>query len=165
MLVPYNVVSFFTVSKETLDAMGGFAVVHHSGGAEKVPVNVVPLAKGQAKLLAVDDSKSGGGGMPSPFAASGGDLPFPFRLSKLFETGRGEDIQFMSAGDVSLHIATGYSESFSFSEAFQDAIANLPPDLDPFPDKLTNVRVVGIGGNFGGIAGLNRMYVTVASFY
>lgn len=163
MLVPYKVASFFTVSKETLDAMEGFAVVHHSGGAERVPVTVVTLAKEQTKLLAPDDT--GGDGMPSPFSASAGDLPFPFSLSKLFETGRGEDIKFFSRDDVGLHTATGYSETFSFTEAFQDAIGNLPPDANPYPDKLTNVKVVGIGANFGGIAGLNRMYVTVSSFY
>jgi hypothetical protein len=66
---------------------------------------------------------------------------------------------------VKLHSATGYSESFSFTEAFQDAIANLPPDLNPFPDKLIEVTVTRVGANFGGIVGFNRMFVTVASFY
>lgn len=163
MLVPYKAAAFFSISKETLEAMGGFAVVHHSGGAERVQVNVVELAPEQTKQFALDNA-TGGDGMPSPFAASG-DVPFPFRLSKLFETGRGEDIEFLSRSDVGLHTATGYSESFSFTEAFQNAIGNLPPDTNPYPDKLTNVTVVGIGANFGGIAGLSRMYVTVVSFY
>lgn len=103
--------------------------------------------------------------MPFPFAAISGDVPFPFSLSELFETGRGEDIKFLTGSEVGLHTATGYSESFSFTEAFQNAIGNLPPDPDPFPDKLTNVTVVRVGANFGGIAGLSRMFVTVISFY
>jgi hypothetical protein len=162
MQVPYRTAAFFTVSKETLEAMDGYAVVHHRDGSEKVQVNVIKLPEKQTKLLAAG---GGGSGIPSPFSATSEDLPFPFSLSKLFETGRGEDIKFFSQNDVSLHTATGYSESFSFTEAFQNAIGNLPPDPDPFPDKLTNVTVVRVGANFGGIAGLSRMYVTVVSFY
>jgi hypothetical protein len=164
MVVLYKASSFFSVSRETLDAMGGYAVVHHRDGVEKVQVNVIELPEKRTKLLAVKEA-GGGGGMPSPFSASGGDVPFPFSLSELFETGRGEDIKFLNRNDVSLHTATGYSNSFSFTEAFQNAIENLPPDPDPFPDKLTNVTVVRVGGNFGGFAGLSRMYVTVVSFY
>ena len=162
--VPYKTVAFFAVSKETLEAMEGYALVHHREGVEKVRINVITLSKKQANLLTVDAAGSEGG-MPFPFAASSGDLPFPFSLSKLFETGRGEDIKFLNRSDVSLHTATGYSESFSFREAFQNAIGNLPPDPNPSPDKLTNVTVVRVGANFGGIAGLSRMYVTVVSFY
>lgn len=159
MLVPYPAAAFFSISEETLKAMGGVAVVHHRDGSEKVPVKVIKLSKEQTNLLSATD----GEGIPSPFTAGG--MPFPFSLSKLFETGRAEDIKLLSRNEVGLHTATGYSNAFSFTEAFQDAIGNLPPDANPYPDKLTNVSVIGVGANFGGIAGLNRMYVTVASYY
>ncbi|HYR74673.1 MAG TPA: hypothetical protein VEM96_02415 [Pyrinomonadaceae bacterium] len=152
MEMPYTTAASFTISQETLDAMGGLVVLHHRDGAEKVPVKVIKLSAEQTKSAAAEDT--GGGGMP-----------FPFSLGKVIETGRGEDIQILSGDKVKLHTATGYSNSFSFTEALQDAIGNLPPDTDPYPDKLVNVRVVQTGAEFGGIAGLNRMYVTVASFY
>jgi hypothetical protein len=152
MEMPYAATASFTIPQETLDAMGGVAILHHRDGAEKVPVNVIKLSAEQTKFAAAEDT--GGGGMPSPFS-----------LAKVIETGRGEDIQILSGDKVKLHTATGYSNSFSFTEAFQDAIGNLPPDDNPFPDKLMNVSVVRTGAEFGGIAGLNRMYVTVASFY
>lgn len=164
MVVPYKTSSFFSVSRETLDAMGGYAVVHHRDGVEEVQINVVELPEKQVKRLSVANDVSTGG-MPFPFAATSGDLPFPFTMSELFKTGRGEDIKFLNRDDVTLHTATGYSESFSFTEAIKNAIDNLPPDANPFPDKLTNVTVVRVGANFGGIAGLSRMYVTVISFY
>lgn len=163
-VVPYSAVGVFSVSKETFDAMQGSAVVHLSGGPRNIPVKVIELSQDQIGNLAPQASDSGGG-MPSPFTAAGGDVPFPFRLGKLLETGRGEDIEFLSRSNVGFHAATGYSEKFSFTEAFQNAIHNLPPDTNPFPDKLTNVSVVGLGANFGGIAGLNRMYVRVVSYY
>lgn len=164
VVTPYKKPGFFAISKKTLEAMAGVAVLHHQDGAERIPIKVIELPKEQTKLLASDELTDEGG-MPFPFALGGGDVPFPFSLSGLLETGRAEDIKFLTRNEVGLHTATGYSNSFSFTEAFQDAIGNLPPDANPFPDKLTNVRVVGVGANFGGIAGLNRMYVTVASFY
>jgi len=58
--------------------------------------------------------------------------------------------------------ATGSSESFSFDEAFENAIHALPEDTTPvYPDKMTVVRVVDIGVRFGGFAGFNHMYVRV----
>lgn len=164
LMVPYTAVGVFSVSKETLEAMQGVAVVHLSDRAQKVEIDVIELPHDQIRNLFPQASDSGGG-LPSPFSAAGGDVPFPFKLGKLFESGRAEDIEFLSGNSVGFHTATGYSETFSFTEAFQNAIYNLPPDTNPFPDKLTNVTVVGVGGNFGGIAGLNRMYVKVASYY
>ena len=151
MVVPYATATSFAVPRETLDAMGGVAVLHHRDGSEKVPVEVIKLSGEQAKFAAEE--------------GSGGGMPFPFSLAKVIETGRSEDIQILSGDKVKLHTATGYSNSFSFTEAFQDAIANLPPDNNSYPDKLINVSVVQTGAEFGGIAGLNRMYVTVASNY
>jgi hypothetical protein len=160
-IVPYQTAALFTVPKETFDAMNGVVVVHHSGGAEKVKVEVIELPAKQIEQIAIRS----GDGMPSPFSAAGGDVPFPFRLARLFETGRAEDIEFLSGDEVGLHTATGYSDSFSLTEAFRNAVESLPPDTNSYPDKLINVRVVDVGGNFGGLAGLNRMYVSVASFY
>ncbi|HEY0429618.1 MAG TPA: hypothetical protein VGC76_17690 [Pyrinomonadaceae bacterium] len=61
--------------------------------------------------------------------------------------------------------AAGYSESFSFDEAFQNAVANLPPDDNDFPDKLTTVTVLSTGAEYGGIAGIRRMKVVVSAVY
>jgi len=154
VITPYKTVAAFSVPEETFAAMDGVAVVHHAGGAEKVPVQVIDIPERSRELVARADAFGGGG-----------EMPFPFVFSKLLETGRAEDIQLAEAEGASLHTATGYSNSFSFTEAFQDAVANLPPDTHPFPDKLTNVSVKAIGGNFGGIAGLHRLFVTVTAFY
>jgi hypothetical protein len=43
-------------------------------------------------------------------------------------------------------VATGYSSSLSFEEAFRDALRQLP---SPPPDALWSVRVTGTGGEFG----------------
>ena len=85
----------------------------------------------------------GGGDIPSPFAAASGEIPAPFKH-------RDE--------------ATGYSESFTFEEAFQDAIHKLPPEKPSGADLLTIVNVSAIGAEFGGIIGLNRMFVKVVRF-
>lgn len=57
----------------------------------------------------------------------------------------------------------GYSEAFDFKEAFIKAVQNLPLDPAPYPDKLYNVRVTQVGGEFGGFVGFRRMYVEVES--
>jgi hypothetical protein len=154
VITPYKTVAAFSVPEETFAAMDGVAIVHHAGGAERVPVQVIDIPE-RSRKLAAGASAFGGGG----------EMPFPFVFSKLLETGRAEDIQLSEAEGASLHTATGYSNTFSFTEAFQDAVANLPPDPHPFPDKLTNVSVIAIGGNFGGIAGLHRLFVTVTAYY
>jgi hypothetical protein len=153
VVLPYQAIAFFSLSEEILKAMGGVAIVHDAAGSTKVPITTVKVAQDEAKLLAGGES------------SGGGRMPFPFRFAKLLETGRGEDLAVLAADVTSRHTATGYSNAFSFEDAFKDAIANLPPDTNPFPDKLINVTVVDIGANFGGIAGLDRMFVTVASFY
>ena len=150
-LMSYDRIGIFSVSQETFDAMEGVAVLHHRDGAEKVPVTVIKLPKEKAALSAEREREGG--------------MPYPFSIAKLLETGRAEDLEIFSGGDVELHTATGYSDSFSFTEAFQNAIASLPPDQNPYPDKLVKVTVVQTGAEFGGIAGLNRMFVAVASFY
>ena len=153
VITPYKTVASFTVSEETFAAMNGVAVVHYAGGTEDVPVQVIEIPEKRKQIVA------------SGSAFGGGEMPFPFVFSTLLETGRAEDIKLPETDRISSHSATGYSNTFSFTEAFQDAVANLPPDPNPFPDKLTNVSVTAIGGNFGGIAGLHRLFVTVTAYY
>lgn len=57
--------------------------------------------------------------------------------------------------------ATGFSAAKSFDEAFIDALGRLGPDKAGHPDEIARVRVVDIGSESGGLAGLSRLYVTV----
>jgi hypothetical protein len=57
--------------------------------------------------------------------------------------------------------ATGFSKDLSFDAAFAEAIATLPAIEPEHPDTLETVRVVEIGGLFGGIAGFHDLYVRV----
>ena len=57
--------------------------------------------------------------------------------------------------------ASGYSDNWDVGEAFKDAIANLPEDSNPFPDKLYHYTITEISAEIGGIAGFNRMKVTI----
>lgn len=59
-------------------------------------------------------------------------------------------------------VATGYSKKRSFDEAFANAIAQLPALEPAHPDTLETVRVVEIGGLFGGIVGFHDLYVRVS---
>lgn len=56
--------------------------------------------------------------------------------------------------------AVGYSRSWDLQEAMRDAIAQLPRRED-MTDWLYHYEVVEIGAEVGGIAGFNRMRVTV----
>lgn len=163
MIGTYRAVTAFSVPRETLEAMGGYAVVHHRDGAERVPVVVIDRPREWTEERV--SLAGAGGGELAESGEAGGDVPFPFRLGDLFESGNADDINFLGRADVGLHTATGYSPSFSFTEAFQNAVSNLPPDQNPYPDKMTTVRVTGVGATYGGIAGHSRLYVTVASFY
>jgi hypothetical protein len=54
--------------------------------------------------------------------------------------------------------ATGYSERYSFDEAFGNAIKAL--SLTPsHPDELFKITLVEIGAEIGGIVPLNRLLV------
>lgn len=55
--------------------------------------------------------------------------------------------------------AVGYSRDWNLEEAMRDAIAQLP-DLG-IPDWLYHYTVVEVGAEVGGIAGFNRLRVTV----
>jgi hypothetical protein len=55
--------------------------------------------------------------------------------------------------------AIGYSKSFDFTEAFQDAISKIPtPNI---PDWLARYTVLEIGAEIGGIFPFNHMFVRV----
>lgn len=56
--------------------------------------------------------------------------------------------------------ATGYSTSWDLQEAMRDAIAQLPKRTD-VTDWLYHYTVVEVGAEVGGIAGFNRLRVTV----
>lgn len=108
----------------------------------KIDVKVLdidPLAPSTQVLLGV--FKEGQEG--SAVAAGGGEVPSAHKEMVAFRD-----------------VATGYSSTFSFEDAFEDAVRKLPPNPAPV-DSLTSVRVSGIGGEFGGIAGIRRMWVSV----
>lgn len=56
--------------------------------------------------------------------------------------------------------ATGYSKAWDLQEAMRDAIAQLPRRTD-VTDWLYRYTVVEVGAEVGGIAGFNRLRVTV----
>jgi hypothetical protein len=59
-------------------------------------------------------------------------------------------------------VALGLSPNLSFDEAFADALTKLPVRIDPpHPDSMANVRVLEIGGLFGGLPGFRHLYVRV----
>jgi len=132
--------------------------VYSEGGSENVKVVVIEdpalEASGAGKALAAAEGNAGG---------SGSLALAPLRLGRFLESGRGEDIEFL--GGLRRVEATGYSESYSFDEAFRNALDNLPPDENSFPDKLTTIHVVDVGAMIGGIAGFNQLYVKVEAFY
>lgn len=68
----------------------------------------------------------------------------------------------VTASTDTTEFATGYSSDLRFDEAFADALANLPSCKPRFPDELVRISVTEIGGEFGGIAGLHRMFVTIS---
>jgi hypothetical protein len=75
----------------------------------------------------------------------------------------GGTIRLLS-GDAAISLrreSVGYSEAFDFTEAFQDAVKALPPDPEPFPDKLITIKVIEIGGLFGGIVGFHKLFVRI----
>lgn len=74
------------------------------------------------------------------------DMPFPFRAQPA-----------MSGADT----ATGVSQAFEFREAFLNAVERLPA-LDGGADYLDSVHVMSVRGEFGGIAGIRQLAVTVA---
>lgn len=64
---------------------------------------------------------------------------------------------------ASVRQAFGFSEAYDLGEAIRDAIENLPPGPPGFPDQLFDFKVVYIGAEIGGIAGFNRLKVSVVT--
>lgn len=58
--------------------------------------------------------------------------------------------------------ATGTSKSWSFDEAFRNAVDQLGSGSPGTPDWLDTYTVVEIGARVGGIAGFNELFVTVS---
>ena len=56
---------------------------------------------------------------------------------------------------------TGFSGSLGFDEAFAGALDSLPPVEPPFPDALTRIRVLEVGGLFGGFPGFHDLFVRI----
>jgi hypothetical protein len=57
----------------------------------------------------------------------------------------------------------GYSQKLSFDEAFANALHNLPPSKPSHPDEMEIVQVTDIGAEFGGIAGLQHLFVKITA--
>lgn len=114
-----------------------------SAKSNKVEVKVDdmdPLAPSTQVLTGVFKEGQEGGAVA---LGGGGEIPSPHKNTIAFND-----------------VGTGYSRSFSFEEAFEDAVRKLPSAPNPI-DALTSVRVTGIGAEFGGIAGMHRLWVTI----
>jgi len=77
------------------------------------------------------------------------EADFPFKAEKLIEP------------HIATRKATGHSNSFSFDEAFRDAIDNLPQITNPHPDQLIEIKVTEIGALIGGFPGFHQLYVNI----
>jgi hypothetical protein len=62
---------------------------------------------------------------------------------------------------ASVDTVVGFSDSFSLEEAVLDAVGQLP--INDTPDWLTEVHIDSIDAEFGGIAGLSRLKVSISS--
>lgn len=58
--------------------------------------------------------------------------------------------------------ATGFSRTFSFDEAFADALTRLPEPTETHSDPLANIEVLETGALIGGIAGFHHLFVRVS---
>jgi hypothetical protein len=82
-------------------------------------------------------------GLPVP-AGGGGEIPSPLKALPIHED-----------------TATGYSIE-SFDDAFNNAVAKLPPTHLSIPDAWVTVDVTGSGAQYGGFAGMRRYFVSVS---
>lgn len=94
---------------------------------------------------------------------AGGQLTVPVQR---LEPGAGAAAQRAGAGAMPAelpggvpHEAVGYSKAWDLQEAMRDAISQLPGN--GIADWLYRYRVVEIGADVGGVAGLNQLRVTV----
>lgn len=110
-------------------------VIHDSRGIHQV--SVIHIQAAERVVL----SAGGGGG--------GGEIPSPFLIPPSMQSNAGSDK------------ATGYSDNYSFEEAFVNAMRTLPSRQSQVADELFRIRIVEIGAEVGGFAGFNHMFVTV----
>lgn len=167
VVTPYRAVGVFT------SAAVEEITVYHQDGWEDVRVTIIEdpalgasgpgLTAAAAGEAAAQPAAGNSGVAEGSGAGNGAPALSPLRLGRFLESGRAQDIERL--GTPRRVQATGYSAAYSFDEAFRDAISNLPPDENPFPDKLTTIHVVDVGAMFGGFVGLSQMYVTVETFY
>jgi hypothetical protein len=140
--------------------------VNTAEGRVEVPLFVLDPIPFDPNDKVTANLAGGGEGMPWPFGGVPTLFRLPVNLSRVFESGKSEDVEIPKETIGLKRVeATGYSYSFSFDEAFRNALRNLPPDDSGIADKLTTVHVDSIGAEFGGIAGISRMKVKVSTFY
>jgi hypothetical protein len=114
-------------------------LVIDAAGKHEVPVK--PITEKELEVA------HGGGGMPTPFG-------FPLIEG---DTPHHESSTALSAVAPGI----GFSNKFSFEEAFQNAIADARTHLPHTPDVLLKVEVGLIGAEIGGFAGLHQLVVHV----
>lgn len=134
VVTPYRVARAFRIGPARASI-----VVFHADGQSTVPVQVV------------DEYESS-----QTFSLAGGEVPVPYLLPRS-ASGAGVTPDERAAGCSSI----GYSEAFDFTEALRGAIAGLPADPNPYPDKMDRIVVDEVGVEFGGFGGFHHLYVRV----
>ena len=86
----------------------------------------------------------------------------PWRVVDWAEVGGGGEIPGRVAHSTAGDLATGFSETFSFDEAFRNAMNALRKASEPNPDIATKVVLESVTGMTGGFIGLHGMFVTVS---
>jgi hypothetical protein len=128
--------------------------------SEEITVNT---RSGPTRVLVrvIEDPVPSAVGLDADAGSRTGSIDFPsIRVGALFDTAASAAAVVLPGKRVE---ATGYSNAFDFTEAFEQAIQNLPPDPKPYPDKMTKVLVEQIGAEFGGFANFHRMFVRVSA--
>ena len=111
------------------------------------------ILNGQTSIIAyvVVDGKVKGSSTPPIGASMGilggggpGEIPSPFFLT------------------VNANEAVGYSPNLSFEEAFNAASTSLLKNIPTtYPDQMIRLKVVEIGREYGGFAGVSQTFVRV----
>lgn len=74
----------------------------------------------------------------------------------------GKPMKVLDENNGEIRQSIGYSNTFSFDEAFRNAVQNLPNDANSV-DKLETITVEKIGAHIGGIAGIKQLYVKISA--
>ena len=136
-------VSFHSASVIAPLSPGGIQCENGYAAEERVRVRVLEIPP--APAAAAENE-----GLPTPLVP-------PLRLGSLL---RGE----LELSPVAPRRSTGYSDTFDFTEAFLDALRNLPSANDDYPDRLTTVIVTQTGALLGGLVGFRRLFVSVLAY-